>query len=293
MGKRISKAVTADDFTTTTTVANTVVGPVAAEKPEVVKPNSKDIIVTSKEAVSKHLKALDNAVKACKKGFLGIAFNLYWLKDTCAYQEVDGKEYPTIEAFARDKYDISRSTCLAYIAVVEKFGKINLETNEIDSLKDEFKDYSSTALITMCAMDNEMLSKCNPNMRVKDLKALMTAKDEDEDDEDDDSADSGKNGSSDSSDDNDGDSADSGKNGSSDSSDDNDGDSDGDNDSNVNSSDNRLSGQCLLHINTVEELENKKEYIFEVMKQVLTQKTKIMYTIGVCQLEPPEIAKVV
>lgn len=276
MGKRISKAATADNFTTTATVANAIVEPVAAEKPEVVKPNSKDIIVTSKEAVAKHLKALDNAVKACKKGFLGIAFNLYWLKDTCAYQEVDGKEYPTIEAFARDKYDISRSTCLAYIAVVEKFGKVNPETNEIDSLKDEFKDYSPTALITMCAMDSEMLSKCNPNMRVKDLKALMTAKDED--DEDDDSADGGKNGSSDSSDDNDSDSGD---------------DSTDDNDSDVNSSDNRLSGQCLLHINTVEELENKKEYIFEVMKQVLTQKTKIMYTIGVCQLEPPEIAKVV
>lgn len=276
MGKRISKAAVASDFTTTTTVANTIVEPVAAEKPEVVKPNSKDIIVTSKEAVAKHLKALDNAVKACKKGFLGIAFNLYWLKDTCAYQEVDGKEYPTIEAFARDKYDISRSTCLAYIAVVEKFGKLNPETNEIDSLKDEFKDYSPTALITMCAMDNEMLSKCNPNMRVKDLKALMTAKDED--DEDDDSADSGKNGSSDSSDDNGSDSGD---------------DSTDDNDSDVNSNDNRLSGQCLLHINTVEELENKKEYIFEVMKRVLTQKTQISYTIGVCQLEPPEIAKVV
>lgn len=277
MGKRMSKTATADDFTTTattTTVPSTAVVPVAAEKPETIKPTSKDILITSKEAVTKHLKALDNAVKACKKGFLGIAFNLYWLKDTCAYQEVDGKEYPTIEAFARDKYDISRSTCLAYIAVVEKFGKLNPETNEIDSLKDEFKDYSPTALITMCAMSDEMLSICNPNMRVKDLKALMNAKDE-EDTESDDNADSGK----------------SGKNASPDNSDN---DSDGDDtesDNNINSEDSRLKGFCILHINTVEELENKKEYVIDVMRKILLQQTSINYTVGVMQLEPPEIAK--
>lgn len=68
MGKRISKAATANDFTTTATVANAVVEPVTAEKPEIAKTTSKDIVVTSKEAVDKHLKALDNAVKACKKG---------------------------------------------------------------------------------------------------------------------------------------------------------------------------------------------------------------------------------
>lgn len=275
MGKRMSKTATADNFTTTTTtVSSTAVVSATEEKPEVIKPTSKDIVITSKEAVAKHLKALDSAVKAYKKGLLAIGYNLYWLKDTCTFQEVDGKEYATIEAFAKDRYDISRSTCLAYIAVVEKFGKVNPETNEIDSLKDEYKDYSPTALITMCSMDDETLAKCKPNMRVKDLKALMTAKYED-DDETNDSADNGKNGSSDS----DGDEI----NDNSDETDDSDGD--------INSEDSRLNGICILHINTVEELENKKEYVFDVMKKILTQKTRISYTIGVCQLEPPEIAK--
>lgn len=273
MGKRISKAATADNFTTTTTVPNTVVTPVTTETPEVVKPTSKDIVVTSQEAVTKHLKSLDNAVRAYKKGLLGIGYNLYWFKDTLAYQEVDGKEYPTIEAFAKDRYDISRSTCLAYIAVVERFGKVNPETNEIDSLQDEYKDYSPTALITMCAMDDETLAKCKPNMRVKDLKALMTAKDDDEESPDD-SNDSGSNSDDDSDDEDDEDDSD-----------------DEDDDIDVNSSDSRLSGICLLHINTVEELENKKEYVIEVMKRILTQNTSVNYTVGVLQLEPPEIAK--
>lgn len=268
MGKRMSKTATANDFATTTaTVASAAVVPVTAETPETVKPTPKDIVMTTKEAVAKHLKALDNAVKACRKGFLSIGYNLYWLKDTLAYQEVDGKEYLTIEAFAKDKYDISRSTCLAYIAVVEKFGKVNPETNEIDSLQGEYKDYSPTALITMCAMDSETLAKCKPNMRVKDLKALMTAKDEENDDNDSDI----KNSSSDGDNDNDSD--------------------DTDDDSGINSDDTRVKGFCLLHINTVEELEDKKGYVFEVMKRILTQKTSVNYTVGVMQLEPPEIVK--
>lgn len=277
MGKRISRQATASDFTTTTTVSSAIVTPVTttAGTPEVIKPTSNDIVITSKDAVKKHLKALDTAVSAFKKGFLGIGYNLYWFKDTLAYQEIDGKEYPTIEAFAKDRYDISRSTCLAYIAVVEKFGKLNPETNETDSLKDEYKDYSPTALITMCSMDDETLAKCKPNMRVKDLKALMTAKDEDDDsDEKDDSNDKGN--SDDSTDDD---------NGSDDDSTDN------DNDGDINSDDSRLKGVCLLHINTVEELENKKEYVIEVMKRILTQDTAVSYTVGVLQLEPPEIAK--
>lgn len=272
MGKRISKSVTASDFATTTaTVPSTATLPVTTDTPEVVKSTAGDIVTISKEAVSKHLKSLDNAVKAYKKGLLGIGYNLYWFKDTLAYQEIDGKEYPTIEAFAKDRYDISRSTCLAYISVIEKFGKVNPETNEIDSLKDEYKDYSPTALITMCAMDGEMLSKCNSNMRIKDLKALMNAKDEDE--ESDDDNDSKNSRFDDGTDDSD------------------DGTDDSDNDGDVNSNDSRLNGICLLHINTVEELENKKEYVFEVMKRILTQNTSVNYTVGVLQLEPSEIAK--
>lgn len=275
MGKRISRQATASDFTTTTTVSSTIVTPttVTAGAPEVVKPTSKDIVITSKDAVKKHLKALDTAVNTVKKGFLAIGYNLYWFKDTCAYQEIEGREYPTIEAFAKDRYDISRSTCLAYIAVIDKFGKVNPETGEIDSLQDEYRDYSPTALITMCAMDEETLAKCKPNMRVKDLKALMTAKDED-DDSDDGNGDSTGNSSDSTGDENNGDN----ENG------------DDINDGNINSDDSRLKGVCLLHINTVEELENKKEYIIDVMKKILTQKTSVNYTVGVIQLEPPVIA---
>lgn len=265
IGKRTSRTATASDFTaTTSSIAAAVTVP--ADR-ETAKPAPNTVVDTSREAVNRHLKALDSSVKTMKKGFLGIACGLRWFKDTMAYQRIGDREYPTIEAFARDRYDISRSTTFAYIAVVEKFGKVNPETGDIDELMEEYRDYSPTALITMCAMDEETLAKCKPNMKVKDLKALISARDEDEEDNGGDST--GSDPGSGDGDDPDGDSGDGGINAASDSS---------------------IKGVCLLHVNTVEEFENRKEYILDVMKKILTQNTAADYTVGIYQLFPPEPA---
>lgn len=276
MGKRISKNATASDFTTTTTsVPSTAVSLTTPQDAEHITPTADDIVITSKDAIKKHLKALDTAVKTLKKGFLEIGFNLLWFRDTLAYQQIEDKEYKNIESFAKDRYDISRSTAYGYIQIAERFGQVNPKTKEIDSLKEEYKDFSPTALMVMCTLDDETVAKCKSNMKVKDIKALAAAKDED--DEDPDSTDE------DDEDDEDTDDTD-------DSTDEDDEDTDN-SDSDINSDDSRLKGVCLLHINTVEELENKKEYIFDIMKKILTQKTTVDYTVGILQLDPPELAK--
>lgn len=271
MGKRISKNATASDFTTTTTsVPSTAVSLTTPQDAEHITPTADDIVITSKDAIKKHLKALDTAVKTLKKGFLEIGFNLLWFRDTLAYQQIEDKEYKNIESFAKDRYDISRSTAYGYIQIAERFGQVNPKTKEIDSLKEEYKDFSPTALMVMCTLDDETVAKCKSNMKVKDIKALAAAKDEDDEEPDgtDDSKPESGNEYGEESDDT---------------------DDNGDND--INSDDSRLKGVCLLHINTVEELENKKEYIFDIMKKILTQKTAASYTVGILQLDPPELAK--
>ena len=261
MGKRISKNATASDFTattTTTSVPSTAVSLTTPQDIEQIAPTADDIVIISKDAIKNHLKLLDIAVKTFKRGFLLIGFHLLWFRDTLAYQQIEDKEYKNIESFAKDRYDISRSTTYSYIQVAERFGQVNPETKEIDSLKEEYKDFSPTALMVMCTLDDETIAKCKSNMKVKDIKALAAAKDEDDEDPD--------------------------------STDEDDEDTD-DSDSDINSDDSRLKGVCLLHINTVEELENKKESIFDIMKKILTQKTTVDYTVGILQLDPPELAK--
>ncbi len=270
MGKRISKNATASDFTattTTTSVPSTAVSLTTPQDIEQIAPTADDIVIISKDAIKNHLKLLDIAVKTFKRGFLLIGFHLLWFRDTLAYQQIEDKEYKNIESFAKDRYDISRSTTYSYIQVAERFGQVNPETKEIDSLKEEYKDFSPTALMVMCTLDDETIAKCKSNMKVKDIKALAAAKDEDDEEPDgtDDSKPESGNEDGEESDDTD--------------------------DSDINSDDSRLKGVCLLHINTVEELENKKEYIFDIMKKILTQKTAVSYTVGILQLDPPEIAK--
>lgn len=131
------------------------------------------VIVTDTKSINKHLKALDNIFDAFRKEyFFAIGFGLYWFDDTGAYQQIENKTYNNIADFAKDRYGISKATTYQYLAVIKKFGKINPETGEVDAIKDEYKDYKSTALIIMSGMTDEQLTKCNPDMKTKELKAL-------------------------------------------------------------------------------------------------------------------------
>lgn len=126
--------------------------------------------------VKEHYEKLDKAVKAYKKSFLDIALNLYWLDDIgdCNYVHVDGVFCKNIADFAFDKYGISKATTYQYISIVKKFGKINPNTGFIDKLDDKYKDYSSTALIVMSGMNDDQLSLCNPDMKIKELQAIRS-----------------------------------------------------------------------------------------------------------------------
>lgn len=131
-----------------------------------------NVVIANKQAVSKHLKALDSAFGSIKSTFLKIGFNLYWFDDTGAFAKIGDREYNSIADFAKDRYGLSKATTYSYLAVVKRFGKLNSKTNEIDSLLDEYSAYSSTALITMSGMTDEQLKRCRPDMKIKQIKAI-------------------------------------------------------------------------------------------------------------------------
>lgn len=143
-------------------------------KTEIEKKSKSDasVITADSRSVAKHLKSLDNAFSAVKKAFFTIAFVLNWFNDTGAFQQVDGKAYATIADFAKDRYGISRATTYQYLSVVRKFGIANPKTGEIDAIRDEYRNYSSTALIVMSGMNDEQLSVCDSSMKVSQLKSI-------------------------------------------------------------------------------------------------------------------------
>lgn len=145
----------------------------AKDTVEKIPKDDTSVITLSKQSIDKHLKALDKVFDAFRKNyFFTIGFGLYWFDDTTAYQFISGKKYDNIADFAKDRYGISKATTYQYLAVIKKFGQINPDTGEIDSIQDKYKDFKSTALIIMTGMSDEQLAQCKPDMRVKELKAI-------------------------------------------------------------------------------------------------------------------------
>ncbi len=146
----------------------------AKENIEKIPKEDTSVIVASKQAITKHLKELDKVFDAFRRNyFFSIGFGLYWFDDTGAYQQVGTKTYDNIADFAKDRYGISRATTYQYLAVIKRFGKINPDTGEIDAIQDKYKDFKSTALIIMTGMSDEQLAQCKPDMKTKDLKAIL------------------------------------------------------------------------------------------------------------------------
>ena len=134
------------------------------------------VVRTCTEAdIDFHFAALDRAVKAYKRSFINIALNLYWIDEVAGHTGIvrDSVSYQNIAEFASDMYGISKATTYQYIAIVKKFGKINPNTGFIDKLDDKYRDYGSTALIVMSGMNDDQLSLCKPDMKVKELKAIL------------------------------------------------------------------------------------------------------------------------
>ena len=146
----------------------------AKDTVENISKDDTSVIVIDTKSINRHLKELDKIFDAFRKNyFYQIGFGLYWFDDTGAYQQIGSKTYDNIADFAKDRYGISKATTYQYLAVIKKFGKINYETGEIDSIQDEYKDYKSTALIIMAGMTAEQLAQCSPDMKTKELKFIL------------------------------------------------------------------------------------------------------------------------
>ena len=164
MGKRTSSLATAQDFD--------------VREAEIISAENTSVVVADKKAIATHLKELDGAFSSVEKAFFKIAFNLHWFYETNAFCEVGGKGYDNITQFAKDRYGLSKATTYNYIKVVERFGSKNPD-GSITSIREQYKDFSSTKLLLMSNADEEVLAKCTSDMRVKDIKALMSAADAD------------------------------------------------------------------------------------------------------------------
>ena len=111
---------------------------------------------------------IDKAYQSMENSYLQTAFALHAIYKHKLYQ-LDN--FKNIYDFAKETYSIARGTCNNFINICEKFGVPN-ENGNIMELSPTYTQYSVSQLAVMLAFPQELLTKCDKSMSVRELKRM-------------------------------------------------------------------------------------------------------------------------
>lgn len=109
-----------------------------------------------------------SALNESAKQFVYIGFLLKEADEFCYYREGG---YEDIYEYCEDNFGFGRSSTNNFIRVYRQFG-----SNNGIGLLDSYKAYSYSQLTEMCSMNMKQLNECNPEMTVRELRAVKKGK---------------------------------------------------------------------------------------------------------------------
>ena len=101
------------------------------------------------------------------ESYLQTAFCLYSIYDRKLYK-IRGAG--NIYDFAKEEFQISRSTCNGFINICKRFAEI--KDGVCVGLKDEYKRFSSSKLMLMVSMDDGLIEKITPDMTASQIRKM-------------------------------------------------------------------------------------------------------------------------
>lgn len=114
-------------------------------------------------------KGINTELCKVEKSYLNIAFKLNRIYQDKLYKLSD---YQNIYEFAKNEYSLARGTCNNYINICARFGYTDPETGVCETLMDKYKDYSSSKLVIMVSMPDDLIEQLNPKMTVREIKEM-------------------------------------------------------------------------------------------------------------------------
>ncbi len=106
-------------------------------------------------------------IGSVESAYLTIAMELYTIREKQLYQ-IDN--YPNVYDMAYDKFSLSRATCNNYINICKNFGKIDEVKKECSGLLPEYEKFSSSKLVAMLNIPDELRKEITPDMSVREIK---------------------------------------------------------------------------------------------------------------------------
>lgn len=104
-----------------------------------------------------------------QNSFVVIGFQLHWIKANNMYRVMN---YKNICDYAEKEYNIKKSTCCNLINIIENYAERDENGEVVESISECYRNYSSTQLLAMIGMPEELQQQVTPDMSVRAIQRL-------------------------------------------------------------------------------------------------------------------------
>lgn len=141
--------------------------PAVSEKPTVQVVDSP--LKRMKQEFTERTNVIKQEMRNIQNSFLVIGFQLHWIKTNNMYKVLN---YKNISEYAEKEFGIKKSTCSNFINIIETYAERDENGEVIESIAECYRNFSSSQLIAMIGMPEEMQQQVTPDMSVRTINRL-------------------------------------------------------------------------------------------------------------------------
>ena len=119
-----------------------------------------------KRLISKLYSVIEENQKKGTKAFISIAVSLFGIYEHELYKE---KNYANIYDFAFEQFGLSKTNVFNYLNIVKNFGMKDENGEGFKGLKAEYEKFSSSQLISMLKLNEQLREEITPDMSVREI----------------------------------------------------------------------------------------------------------------------------
>ncbi len=121
----------------------------------------------------KRTNVIKQEMRNIQDSFLVIGFQLHWIKTNNMYRVLN---YKNIMDYAEKEFGIKKTTCCNFINIIDTYAERDEHGEVIESIAECYRNFSSSQLIAMLGMPEEMQQQVTPDMTVREINRLRKGK---------------------------------------------------------------------------------------------------------------------
>ena len=122
-----------------------------------------------KQEFTERTNVIKQEMRNIQNSFLVIGFQLHWIKENKMYKVLD---YKSISEYAEKEFGIKKSTCSNFIQIIENYAERDEHGEVIESIAECYRNFTSSQLVAMFGMPEEMQQQVTPDMSVRAINRL-------------------------------------------------------------------------------------------------------------------------